>query len=501
MNLRAATAVLFAFAPLHAAERPDLLRFTNGDQLHGAFLGIEAGPQAVWKRDDLAEPVRFKTSGIRHIVLRGGQPAKGLATLSNIGLANGDRIPGTVTAMDAESLTIDSEWAGTLRVPRNQVAMLAPNPLGGRIHYHGPFSPDGWRMAHPGFPGGLPEAKDDDKTKDDDEAPGRWEFSGAAWYWKGDRTGTALIRPDGMTDRSVLRFDLAWKNRLNLAVAFHADLAVPPPPAGQAGKQVARVPGNGDSSVLPRMFGNSYVLQMFSSYFILYRTGIDDRGNPSIERVRLNNSNLRLGETGRASVEIRSNRRSGLISLFINDEFVSQWSEGAAAAREDSEFAGKGAGFGFVVQGEESPVRVSDIVVSEWNGMPDSARSLEVEDQDVVLMTNGTDRFAGKITGMEGEGRLAFEGRHGRFTFPLAEVAEVRFARSGLAAAPDTPSENISVRLHPFGLVSGRPVSGDASAIDITHPVLGSVRLSTSSAVMIEFNSSNQIIDDWDADF
>jgi hypothetical protein len=500
MKLRAATAVLFACAPLHAAERPDLLRFTNGDQLHGAFLGIEAGPQAVWKRDDLAEPVRFKTSGVRHIVLRGGQPAKGLATLSHIGLANGDRIPGTVTAMDAESLTIDSEWAGTLRVPRNQVAMLAPNPLGGRIHYHGPFSDDGWRMAHPAFPKGLPEAKKEDATKDD-EAPGRWEFSGAAWYWKGDHTGTALIRPDGMTDRSVLRFELAWKNRLNLAVAFHADLEVPPPPADGERKEAARAPANGDNSAFPMMFGNSYVLQMFSSYFILYRAGIDDEGNGTMERVRLNNSNLRLGETGRASVEIRSNRRSGLISLFINDEFVSQWAEGAAGAREDAEFAGKGAGFGFVIQGEESPVRISDIVVSEWNGMPDSARSLEVEDQDVVLMANGTDRFAGKLTGMEGEGRLAFEGRHGRFSFPLSDVAEIRFARSGLAAVADAPSENIAVRLHPFGLISGSPVSGDASAIALAHPVLGSVRLSTASAVMIEFNSSNHIIDDWDADF
>jgi hypothetical protein len=500
MRLRAA-AVLLASAPLHAAERTDLLRFTNGDQLHGAFLGIETGPQAVWKRDDLTGPVRFKTSGVRHIVLRGGQPAKGLATLSNIGLANGDRIPGTVTAMDAESLTIDSEWAGTLRVPRNQVAMLAPNPLGGRIHYHGPFSDDGWRMAHPAFPKGLPAAKEGEKPKDDDEAPGRWEFSGAAWYWKGDRTGTALIRPDGMTDRSVLRFDLAWKSRLNLAVAFHADLAPPPPPAEGDRGEAARVPASGDNSAFPVMFGNSYVLQMFSSYFILYRSGVDDAGNGTMERVRLSNSNLRLGDTGRASVEIRSNRRSGLISLFINGEFVSQWSEGAADARDAAGFAGKGDGFGFVVQGEDSPVRISDIVLSEWNGMPDSARSLEVEDQDVVLMANGTDRFAGRVTGMEGEGRLAFEGRHGRFTFPLEEVAEVRFASSALASAPDAPSENIAVRLHPFGLVSGLPVSGDASAISINHPVLGPVRLSTASAVMIEFNSSNQIIDDWDADF
>src|SRR6478672_5120892 len=50
---------------LMAAEPSDLLRFTNGDQLHGSFLGMKAGPQAVWQRDDLTAPVDFKTSRLR----------------------------------------------------------------------------------------------------------------------------------------------------------------------------------------------------------------------------------------------------------------------------------------------------------------------------------------------------------------------------------------------------------------------------------------------------
>lgn len=487
----AAITVLFA-AALHAAERPDLLRFTNGDQLHGSFLGIAAGPQALWQRDDVADPVAFKTAGLRHVVLHGGRPLKALATLSHLGLVNGDRIPGQVAAMDEETITIDTEWAGTIRVPRRQVSMLAPNPLGGRIHYHGPFTDDGWRMSHASFPDGMPDAKDDR------DSPGRWEFSGSAWYWKGGRPGTALLRAEGMTDRSVLRFELAWKNRLNVAVGFHADLAVPKPADDKDNKR-AFVPG--DNADLPRVFGNSYVLQMYSSYLMLYRTGVDADGNTTMERVQLNNNNIRLGETGKASVEIRSNRRSGSISLFINGEFVSQWSEGGPGAREGSVFAGKGSGFGFVVQGDDCPVRVSDVVISEWNGMPDSARSLEVDDQDVVLMANGTDRFAGKVAGLDADGRLTFEGRHGRFGFPLTDVAEIRFARSRLAAPPDEPSDNIVIRMTPVGGVSGKPVSGDNRTIGLQSPLLGQITVSTAAAVMIEFNSSNQIIDDWDADF
>ncbi len=495
-----AVAALFS-SVLHAApESADLLRFSNGDQLHGSFLGIGAGSQVRWKRDDLADAVEFKTGGLRHIVLNGGRPTQSLGGLSHVGLSNGDRIPGTVTALDEETLTLDTGCAGVLRVPRKHLPFLAPNPLGGRVHYHGPFTEDGWKMAHTAFPEGLPAPQPDEKS--DAGSPGRWEFSGSAWYWKGPGAGTALLRADGMTERSVLRFTLAWKSRLNIAVAFHADLASPGTGDKEGGDKPVRkgVPA-ADSSDLPRLFGNSYVLQMYSSYLMLYRTTVDAEGGTNLERVQLNNNNLRLGETGRAAVEIRSNRSNGNISLFINDEFVSQWSEGGPNAREGVTFAGKGGGFGFVVQGDESPVRLSDIVVSEWNGMPDSARSLEVEDQDVVLMANGTDRFAGKILRMESDGRLSFEGRHGRFHFPLSDVAEIRFARSRVSPAPEDPVDSLTLRMDPIGSISGRPVAGDRTRLNLQNPVLGAVQVSTAAAVMIEFNPSNQIIDDWDADF
>ncbi len=522
-----------------AAEFPDLLRFTNGDQLHGAFLGIKEGPQAIWRHDDLAAPVDFKTAQLRHIILHGGRPLKPLASLSHLGLVNGDRIPGTITGITGDTIILDTPYAGVLRIPRKQVSMLAPNPLGGRVYYHGPFVEDEWKMAHPSYPDGLPpstaegdkkKAEDADKKdpgkkdadkkivdkndpdKNDDPAekkdvdqPGRWVFSGSAWYWQNKRAGTALIRETGMPDRAILRFDLAWKNRLSVAFGFHADFARPKPAEGEenkggGGKGRPFVPG--DSGDLPRLFGNSFVLQLHSSYLMLYRTSVDAEGKGSVERIQLNNNNnLRLAEMSQAKVEVRSNRHTGGITLFINDEFVAQWSENGVAGHDGGDFAGKGSGFGFLVQGDDTPVRISDIVVSEWNGMPDSARSLQVDDQDVILMANGTDRFAGQVGRLDEHGKVLFEGRHGQFQFPLDEVAEIRFARDRLAPVADEPAENFVVRLSPVGSISGRPVSGDGSMIGIVNPIAGELNLSLESAVMLDFNSSKQIIDDWDADF
>lgn len=499
-------ALLFlGLSALAAEDRDDLLRFTNGDQLHGEYLGIKEGPRMIWKRGDIEGLVEFKTSGIRHLVLHGGRPNRALESLSHIGLVNGDRIPGSVTGMDDEFLTLETGCAGVLRVPRKQVALLAPNPMGGRMYFYGPFSEDGWKCIHPSFPEGLPEPAPD--AKPDEEAPQRWSFSGSAWYWKAKGAGTALIREEGLPDRAVLSFQLAWKNRLSLSVAFHSDFLHPKPKDTDDAKDErdnrARAFVPGDTSDLPRLFGNSYVLQMYSSYLMLYRTSVDTEGKTSIQRVHLNSNNIRLGESGTAKVEIRSNRRTGGISLFVNDEFVTQWNEGDLVNHDDNAvgFAGKGSGFGFVVQSDECPVRVSDVVVCEWNGMPDSARSLETDDQDVVLMANGTDRYAGRIKELDAGRKLLFEGRHGQFRFPLEEVAEIRFAYKQLASASEPQADNMVVRLSPIGGISGKPVAGDAKALTLANPAFGEIRLSMDSAVMLEFNASNQIVDDWDADF
>jgi hypothetical protein len=540
-----ATLIAAAMPPAWAADtQEDLLRFTNGDQLHGSFLGLRDGPAVAWKRDDLDQAVEFKTSKVRHVVLRGGRPLKALESLSHAGLVNGDRVPGTIVGIDGGHVTLETSHAGTLRIPRNQISILAPNPLGGRVYYHGPFTTADWKMIHAAFPDGLPDEKpapagaaapgndapDGEREPDEDppqnagekatpaELPGRWDFSGAAWYWQQKRPGTALIRESGMPDRSVLRFDLAWKNRLSVAVAFHADFARPKPVDEEAGedpevdkeqlraREIERIlNGNpNDSSNLPRLFGNAYVLQIYTNYLMLFRTTLDTEGRPNVRRVHLNNNNLRLGDANKATIELRSNLSAGTITLFINEEFISQWNDTDFAGQDDpaaeNPWTG-GPGFGFVAQADDSPVRISDIVVSEWNGMPDSARSLQIDDLDVVLMANGTDRYAGRVGSLDEQGKLVFEGKHGTFRFPVDDIAEIRFARKQLAAAPEDSAERVLVRFSPVGSISGRPAGSAGGLLQLIHPLIGELDLSIDSAVMLEFNSSNQFIDDWDANF
>jgi hypothetical protein len=145
-------------------------------------------------------------------------------------------------------------------------------------------------------------------------------------------------------------------------------------------------------------------------------------------------------------------------------------------------------------------VRISEVVVAEWNGMPDAARSMQVDDEDIVLLSNGTDRFSGKVTGLS-DGKLNLEGRYGDFVFPLSEIAEVRFAKSRIAEAPDAPSDEIRARLHPLGRISGRPLAGDAGNLRILNGAAGEIDINLSYAVMLEFQKTESFLDDWDAEF
>ena len=536
----------WSHAAAPAQPRQDLLRFVNGDQLHGSFQGVKEGAVAVWQRPDLSAPGEFKSSQIQKIILRAGRPAKSNEALAHVALVNGDRIPGTLIGLDDEMVTVDTTFAGVMHIPRKLVGMVAPVPLGGRALYHGPYSEDGWLMINPEFPDGIPALppaadKDRDKEKDKDaadqagaeddnaaveepaeDADGakgkkdpkkaaipRWDFSGAAWYWNQKHGATALVRKTGMTDRSVLRFNLAWHNRLMLCLAFHADFARPPKPADDAAdegkaKDAAKKRmmqngfGPGDTSAFPQLFGNSYVLQINSGYVMLLRCGFDEKGYPAMERIQVNNPSIRLTETGSATFELRCDRRKGTILLYVDGEFAMQWSEPGLA--EEGGYAGKGGGIGFLTQMDNSPVRVSEVVIAEWNGMADSARSMQVDDQDIVLLANGTDRFSGKVTGFQG-GKLRLHGKFGDFAFPLEEIAELRFAANSLSKAEESTAERIVVRLDPIGNVTGKPLSGDANTLKLLTPYAGEINLKLESAIILDFQPSNNFLDDWDPQF
>ena len=531
-----AAALPAALSLATAEETPDLLRMQEGDQLRGRFEGISEGPKINWHRKDFKDTAQIGIGNLRHLVLRGGNPAQPLKSISLVELINGDQIPGTITALDDKSVTIESDCVGTLTIDRNKIARIAPQPLGGRLHYHGPFSEDRWEVTsyNPDNEEGGEQAQvrqlrqeiqidgnfrgrmqigpgrgQDQPADPADEGPG-WKHSGAAWYWKSSNPGTALILRDTMPKQSTLRFDLAWKSQLNVAIAVHADFCVDelkeekPEADEELEKQDEIIPQRAqfiphDSSSLPSIFGNAFVLQIHSNYMVIYRTVVDEEGNKSVKRVQTSSNRLRIGENATHTFELRSDLETSNFSLFVNGEFVTQWSDPALKDKKMEPVGGSSLAFMPQIAGAQ--VKLSDIIIAEWNGMPDSARSLEVEEQDIILMTNGLDRLSGKAVSLEDNGMLRFKGKHGEFMLPLDDISELRMATKNRLKLDPPSGQQLKVRFSPMGCITGTPISGDRKNMVLNSPLAGDVTILNDAAVMFEFDDSNDIFTNWDANF
>jgi hypothetical protein len=144
-------------------------------------------------------------------------------------------------------------------------------------------------------------------------------------------------------------------------------------------------------------------------------------------------------------------------------------------------------------------MRVSDIVVAEWNGLTDSARSMESEQQDIVLLTNGTDRFSGRIHGIH-EDQVEIEAKYAKLKIPMQEVAEMHFARSSRRKADAQDQSEIVVHMQPVGRISGVPLSSEDGHLQLESPIAGKIDLDLAPAVVLEFQSAGGFLDEWEED-
>jgi hypothetical protein len=512
----------------------DLLRFTNGDIMHGNFAGLKGG--ILWNRPDIDEPIRFELKNLRQVVFDGGNNSPAQPKSPFVSLVNGDEIPGKIISLDEKALVIDSPLTGQISIPRDQLKTLNPNPFGGQLHYAGPFSSDQWVMIDTEKEEVTePEEKEAEEKKEEDEEKPKpnpsWLYSGASLY----STNTRAVALDGkLPDVGRLRFKIAWRNSFSSTVAFHADFKRPLPrkevalepeidadagkaedqpivpeeakepeplkyqhlfdlKKGNAFQSLEWLPAN-TSSGHPQTYGSSYVFNFSSSYVNLWRCSFDEDGKPSTKSLRNQRLPVNLGQSGEAEFDLRFDRTKNAIYLYVNGLYASQWNDldGYVAPGDGLAFAGNG----------NSRIRVSDILITSWSGTPDGARSLEHEDRDIVLLTNGTDRFSGQITSIA-DGKATLKGPYADLTLPLDELSEIHFQRSGLADLQKIkwPDDTGILLFNPIGRISLVPTSSDENHLSGKSPVLGDLKVKLDSAALLQFAETPDVLSDWVTDF
>lgn len=495
-----------------AAEEPspDLLRLTNGE-LEGQFGGIDRNGVLRWEREDGVAPMEFRTDKLRQVILRGARSLKTDSSTSHIELVNGDRIPGAITGLDSENLTVDSPAAGQLVIPRDVVKRIAPNPFGGRLIYAGPFNSNDWKIDDGSEPKAENEEEEEPESEQEKEEDGEanaeadeeevpWRHLGSRWYHV--TGGDALTLDAGMPTRSIVRFHLDWRGRSPVAIGFHADFAPKPPVVEDDdeeddGENVRRVVSS--MSSLTKYFGRALVMTLRGNYVTLYKSGYTEDGQPYINTIRAAKRSLQIDDSGSADFELRTDLDEGFISLFVNGEFAMQWYIDPVDPDDEDSWK-PGGGIGFRVDGSDNPLRLSDIIVAEWNGMPDSARSLESEEWDVVLLTNGTDRVSGRVESIT-DGQLTLEGRYAPLEIPIEDISDIRFAAERLREIESISEDRIRVHFQPIGIVSGVPGIADGGRMSIKSQLMGDLTLDLDSAVILEFREGGNFLDAWGDDY
>lgn len=532
--------ILFSGACLAAEEETaDFLRFKNGDTLHGNYLGLDEGPILQWQSSEAEAPIPFETNNLRKLVLNNGRAEKPLTDVGLVVLNNGDRLPGKLIAMGGDSVSLQTQFAGLLTIPRNTVRTILPNRHGGDVLYAGPFSDQDWEV-----PGSRTKAEDEerepeengeeDEPKEKEESESEpetedqkpWVYGGASWM---SNSSNILRLETKLPDMVSIRFRLAWQAPLNATIAVFADFKKPHQDDSNA--RVRRAPDKNDleeeneepadeeedqaeeekkeeaekkplfddimevgpGSHDAESYGSGYLVSVLSSYSRLQRLSFDDKKQGKKTSFPNSGGRLNMGDLYVADFEIRANRTEGSVSLFVNGEFYSEWQDlDEPLEATDRYFAISTAG--------KSRIRISDVVVSQWNGMPDSARSMKTKARDVLLLANGTDRISGEILTME-EDVFRVESDYGIFQIPAHEVTDIQLASNSIIEPPETTGDEILVSLQPNGVVTLEPQQGLQQNLSGKHAVLGDLTLDLGYAYLLEFDPIGSIFDNWDDEF
>jgi hypothetical protein len=514
---------LLALPLLSFGEVPnDILRFTNGDQLHGSYEGISENGSILWAREDIKEQLALKTERVRHIILQGASPQADPAAHSFLTLKNGDQIPGQVLSLNDKIVTIQSTAVGEITLPFQAVSSICPNPFGGKLLYAGPFSPDGWETPAPRQAeernnakielkattdeAAVGNADGEEKAKEKKETPA-WQHNGCAWYHLAGPQ--PLIRKNCLSNSASIRFRMAWRERLTANIVLHADFMEAPKgknPENEdkkpaKGKQPA-VLFNGAPQNQSLSFGNALVLNLYQTYFSLTRCGYDTTGAPITQRMAHTQSNVQLPDAGEATIEIRSDRNKGLLMLFINGQYAAQWEELDPLLPEGEkpdENANLPLGKGFAIQATNgnNPLRLSDMVIIEWNGIKDSAYSLSNEQRDIILLSNGTDRYSGQVTAIKNNIAF-FKNTYSELQIPLAEISEIVFAKKAQTTPADAKEGTVTACFYPTGKISGLPLPSARDFLEINHSSAAKLRIDLSNAIALEFSDDNKFLEAMD---
>ena len=400
--------------------------FLEGAQrLSGNVRSISENGSVLLETPLSPEAISVSGEGVRKAVFSEAAGKTGSAA-NCVTLTNEDVLPGDIEAIDDNNLTLVSGAAGRVVIPRNLLYSLQLGVHQSRVIYAGPDGLTGW-VREPA-------------------SAEHWTFDNGALQVRGSGR---ISRDFDVPPQFVVRFNLSWDNNPNLRCYFAAD------------------PGNAQ---LPP---DRYYLQFNAAGIEIKRESSSGRRYTTITTL----NRLPQQYPGkRLTIEIRVDRPSRTLQLFLNDEPEGSFKDPVAKPP-----AAGGIGFESMV-GEASKVQISKLEVLDWNLKGERRRTEDRGDatKDALIGIKG-ERFSGRFLqakkgpdGMLYGFKSAFQ--EDALEVPEAEISTLFFAGTK-APATEVTKKPFIILLRGGGSLHVSSCAFSAEQVEATHPLLGRLTL------------------------
>ncbi|MGC6581917.1 MAG: hypothetical protein ACON4K_06285 [Akkermansiaceae bacterium] len=319
----------------------DIITLRNGDFFTGKISSLSDGVIQL-ESPHSEKPLSILSEDLQELTFEPAPKSDSPDHRHLVHLRNGDSIPGDVSALDDQAITLNTWFAGDLMIPRNLIQSVFFEAAPQRLIFSGPDALTNWEQ-------------DDGWSTSDDS----FRSSGRG----------SLSRDFNLPEDYIVSFDLVWKNTPSFRFHFSTEAST-----GSDNK-------------------DGYSIYLTSQGFVLSRL-VQGQENDKTRIHNLGGPNIRADEFkgNRVKVELRVSRSQKIIFLYLNSNYAGQYSDPAAAAPRGGQI---------IFESRSSSRRqyeVRAIELREWDSVTRRLnREKQVEDGSDTLATDEGDLFTGEI--------------------------------------------------------------------------------------------------------
>jgi len=128
-----------------------------------------------------------------------------------------------------------------------------------------------------------------------------------------------------------------------------------------------------------------------------------------------------LSQTNRIHMDLRISKPQHSVALFIDGAMIKQWID-------PNGFAGEGKGVRFVQNPPGGAVKISNLMVSQWDGVLEEGRPADIDlSRDTAWLSDGS-ILSGTVEAINA-GKMMFQSKNNTVEIPLARLRNLEFAQ------------------------------------------------------------------------